>query len=121
MSEPNKKDEGKEDWSLLPPIALRPVIRVLQFGATKYGRHNYAEEQGILWSRFYAAALRHLTSWYEGEDKDSESGELHLAHACCCIIMLLIYQQITKFKTNDDRPATLLKGKENDGIASRSN
>lgn len=39
--------------------------------------------------RYYNAAMRHLTSWWEGEKKDPETGENHLSHAVCCLLFLL--------------------------------
>lgn len=39
--------------------------------------------------RYYDAAIRHLTAWWDGERNDPESNLPHLAHAACCIIFLL--------------------------------
>jgi hypothetical protein len=107
--EATKYDEGKEDWSQLPIIAIRPVVRVLQFGAKKYGPFGYMNGKGMKWSRVYSAAQRHLTAWQEGEDRDPESGELHLCHTIACCLMLICYQLVRKYKVNDDRPKLFLK------------
>lgn len=43
----------------------------------------------MAWGRLLAAALRHLFAWAQGDDFDRESGRRHLAHAACCVLMLL--------------------------------
>ena len=88
MSVGKKYDQGKLRWDLLPIAATREIVRVLTFGADKYGAENWCEVDE--WRRrYYAAALRHLTSWYEGEKYDQETGIHHLAHAGCCLVFLL--------------------------------
>jgi len=49
-------------------------------GALKYGRHNWRGGK-VLASTYYAAALRHLVAWIEGEDIDPDSGLSHLTKA----------------------------------------
>lgn len=83
-----KHDAGKDRWDLLPFAALKNVVRVLTHGADKYGVDNWQLVPD--WRRRYtAAALRHLTAWYQGERTDQESGAPHLAHAVCCLLFLL--------------------------------
>jgi hypothetical protein len=96
-----KFDDGKLPWDLLPTDALRGVVRVLAFGAGKYGRHNWAN--GMNWSRLYAATFRHLTAWYEGEKTDPETGCSHLSHALCCLLFLAAYE--VRGVGRDDRPS----------------
>ena len=57
------------------------------FGAGKYGKGNWA--MGLSYSRLIDACLRHTLAWAEGEDNDHETGLSHLAHARCCLGMLL--------------------------------
>lgn len=85
-----KHDEDKLRWSLLPLDAVRKILEVFMFGAKKYGDKNWLG--GMKWSRLYEACLRHLTSFFGKEDSDEESKLPHLAHAGCCILMLLTYQ-----------------------------
>jgi hypothetical protein len=85
-----KDDTGKDPWELLPWDALREVVKVLAFGANKYEERNW--EKGMAYGRLYGAALRHLTSWWEGEEADHETGLSHLAHACCCVLFLLAFE-----------------------------
>lgn len=83
----DKFDSNKPDLSLIPRIAEETLARVMQYGEKKYGRYNYTK--GIEASRMVAAAKRHLSAWFDGEDLDKESGVSHLGHvmACCLIIL----------------------------------
>lgn len=96
-----KHDEGKVDYSLLPVEAMEEILKVFSFGAKKYERFNY--RKGFKQSRLLAAALRHITAHMKGQDTDEESGLGHLAHAGCCIMMLL--SNIIEGKDDDDRYA----------------
>jgi hypothetical protein len=51
------------------------------------GAHNW--KGGIRCSRLVDAAMRHIIQFNEGETLDTDSGLPHLAHAGCCITMLL--------------------------------
>ncbi len=82
-----KYDSGKARWDLLPFDALDEVAEVLRYGANKYAARNW--EKGMAWSRLLGAALRHLGAWALGNDVDEESEMPHLAHAACCVLMLL--------------------------------
>ena len=84
----NKDDSGKLRYDLLPPLALREVVKVLTFGARKYAPENWRKVDGWRW-RYFAAAMRHLWAYYTGERDDGESGLPHLAHAACCVLFLL--------------------------------
>lgn len=82
-----KHDTGKAPLSLVPRIALELEARVMAMGAKKYGKFNY--RAGFDYSRLIDAALRHITAFNDGQDNDEESGLSHLAHARCCLGMLL--------------------------------
>lgn len=96
-----KFDGGKDPWHLLPTDAVRAIIKVLAFGAAKYGARNW--EKGMAWGRCYAALLRHLTAWWEGEKADPETGFSHLWHAGCCILFLIAFE--LRGIGQDDRPS----------------
>ncbi len=83
-----KNDSGKDRWDLLPVRGTRLIVKVLTFGAAKYAPENWRKVPNAR-ERYYAAAMRHLTAWWEGERDDPETGLPHLAHAGCCIIFLL--------------------------------
>jgi len=86
-----KFDDGKLPLHLLSTEAMNQTAAVLAFGADKYAEHNW--RKGFAWSRPLAAAMRHITAFNAGEDKDPESGLSHLAHAACCIMFLLEFEK----------------------------
>lgn len=95
-----KFDEGKVRMDLIPVRPLRGIADVLTQGALKYGDRNW--EKGLDFSRIYAAALRHLTAWWDGEDKDPEDGLLHLDHAAAN--MMFLSEFVKRQIGTDDRP-----------------
>jgi hypothetical protein len=97
-----KHDQGKPRTDLLPPVALEEVAKVLTFGASKYNDHNW--RLGFKYSRLIGAALRHIFAFSKGEDRDPETGLLHLAHAACCILFLI--DHIMLGYGSDDRYGT---------------
>ncbi len=94
-----KHDQEKPDMSLLSSIAMVKIAEVMTYGKKKYSAHNW--RGGLGYSRLLAAALRHTFSYLGGEDKDPETGLSHLAHASCCLMMLL--EQETTRPDMDDR------------------
>lgn len=86
-----KFDQDKLPLHLLSTEAMNQTAAVLKFGAQKYAEHNW--RKGFAWSRPLAAALRHITAFNAGEDRDPESGLSHLAHAACCIMFLLEFEK----------------------------
>ncbi len=86
-----KYDEGKLRWDLLPIKAVEEVVKVLMFGAAKYGDDNW-QKLDELEPRYYAASMRHLASWRQGETLDEDSGLPALAHAVCDLLFLLSKQ-----------------------------
>jgi len=94
-----KFDGSKLPLHLLSTEAMNQTAAVLAFGAEKYAAHNW--RKGFVWSRPLSAAMRHITAFNAGEDKDPESGLSHLAHAACCIMFLLEFEKT--HKELDDR------------------
>lgn len=86
-----KFDAGKAPLSLIPRSGLEGIARVMAFGAKKYGRNNW--RNGMDWSRLIDAGLRHVEAFNDGEDRDPETGELHLYHALCCFLFLAEYYE----------------------------
>lgn len=88
-----------------PPRALMELARVYGYGANKYAPHNF--RKGYNWSLSYNALLRHILASMEGEDRDEESGNLHLAAAawhCLTLIQFLFDKQEGRMPAElDDR------------------
>lgn len=93
-------NDGKADWSLMPLHLLEGTVRVWMYGAQKYAAWNWAK--GMAWTIPYACCLRHLFAWFRGEDNDPETGESHIDHAICNLMMLKHFS--THYTEGDDRP-----------------
>jgi len=100
-----KFDSGKDPEHLYSIPAHKRLMRVLRHGADKYGERNW--EQGMEWSRVYAAIERHLHAWQNGEDIDPDSGEPHLACAQAGLMFLNHYEE--KKIGTDNRPHRINK------------
>jgi len=87
-----KYDSGKLQWTLLPFRALKEVVEVLSFGAKKYSPDNWMIVPDAR-TRYVDAAFRHLTDWQVSEKLDGETRKSHLAHAICCLLYLLWFEQ----------------------------
>jgi hypothetical protein len=92
-----KHDQGKPRTDLLPPDELLEIASVFGFGAKKYSDKNYL---GLDPKRIYASCLRHLLAHYSGIEQDEESGYSHLAHAACCVLMLMEIRNNKKYHNN---------------------
>ena len=86
VTQEHKLDEGKTEYRLLPPKALRKVAEVLTFGAKKYSPHSWRFVESF---RLLDAAYRHLETIRTGELVDTESGLPHLAHAITNLMFIL--------------------------------
>ena len=105
-----KFDQHKLDWMILPYDALEEIVKVLQFGAAKYARGNYANGSGLEYTRVLNSLMRHILAFARGEDIDPETGLSHMAHAGCNVLFLLHYiKNPEKFSTNDDRGSKIVQ------------
>lgn len=87
----NPKDAvgaAKPQMGLIPVGAMGAVARVMELGARKYGPYNW-RSKAVKKMVYAHAALRHIFSWISGQTHDPESGESHLAHAACCMLIVL--------------------------------
>jgi hypothetical protein len=96
-----RDNKGKMRLELVPSSLLYGVAKVGEFGARKYDDDNW--RKGYNWSVPYSSAMRHLTSWWDGEDSDDESGLNHLYHAAFNLAILIEFLETHKDK--DNRPA----------------
>lgn len=113
-----KHDNGKPMMSLIDPLALGEVGKVMTYGAHKYTANNW--RKGFKYSRLYDAALRHLLAHISGEDNDPESGLSHLAHCVSCLLMIINFQITRKgdddrFKADENNATVESKVEENKG------
>jgi hypothetical protein len=99
MPTASKNDKDKIDLSLIPAVSLREHAKAFMVGEKKYGRYNYCK--GHKASQLVAAAMRHLTAWFEREDHDPIDGQHHLGSVMACCSMILRQQELETLK--DDR------------------
>ena len=98
MEKGKRFNKGKLRWSLLPLWLLEGVVKVLMFGSKKYGDFNW--QKGMPISEVYESCQRHLVKFMQGQDIDEESGERHIDHAICNLIIIL-YTLIRKPEFDD--------------------
>lgn len=79
---------GKVPMSFLYdfPTALEGVCRIMQQGVDEYGRDNWKLGQPD--ENYLNSNLRHMFRWTNGEKIDPKSGENHLHHAICNLLMM---------------------------------
>lgn len=90
-------NDSKPKWSLVHFESLVPMIRVLEFGATKYAPFNWQKPMDT--KEILESMQRHLAALFDGEEIDSESGLSHMGHIQCNA-MFYNYQ---KNKENEPR------------------
>lgn len=109
-------NEGKLRYDLVEPHAFRDFVEVLTDGANKYFDRNW--ERGLSWTSVLASLKRHIAAIEMGEDRDPESGRLHIAHAACNVHFLNAFYYT--FPQGDDRPKRILNrpniGLDIDGV-----
>lgn len=91
----------KPSLSAIPPIAMFHMGGAMADGRRKYGAMNWREKR-VTASIYYDAAMRHLLSWFDGEEMAADSGVHHLGHAMACFAIILDAQATGNL--NDDRP-----------------
>ena len=88
------------------PVLMELGVAMME-GGMKYGRHNY-RVIGVRASVYYDALIRHMASWWEGEDIDADSGCNHITKAIATLVVLR--DAMIQNKLVDDRPP---KSKDN--------
>jgi hypothetical protein len=73
-------EKGAKDLELgfIDPLALEELGRVASLGTKKYDPFNYVK--GYSWMLSVNALFRHLLAFLRGEDRDPETGCLHVTH-----------------------------------------
>lgn len=98
-----QKGQKPERFDLMPFDALEEVARVYGAGASKYEDWNWL--RGYKWSLSLGALIRHVARFSLGEDRDPETGCLHLAHAAWhCLTIIAFFM---RGLGTDDRKKTI--------------
>lgn len=106
----NPKDScgvKKAPLSTVPSAVLMELGVAMLEGALKYSRHNY-RAIGVRTSVYYDAAMRHLMSFWEGEDTDPDSNLSHVTKAIATLVVLR--DAMINDKCVDDRPPATKAG-----------
>jgi hypothetical protein len=77
---------NKPQWSLVDFESLTPMVRVLEFGATKYTPNNW--RKGIPVTKLCESLLRHVFELLDGKDIDEESKINIVGHIQCNAMFL---------------------------------
>lgn len=101
----NPKDllgASKVSITKVPAVAILHTATAMMNGSEKYGPYNW-RAKNVSAAIYIDAALRHLFSWFEGEEVAEDSGVHHLGHAMACCAILLDAQ--SNGNLVDDRPS----------------
>lgn len=122
MEQAKRFNDGKPRYGLLPwwllegwvekhsitPKDLEPLVRVMEFGAKKYGDFNWMK--GFPPEKTMDSLMRHyLLGVKSGEDFDAESGQPHLAHILWNLMSLLYALRNRDDKLPDARKLSPMK------------
>lgn len=99
-------------YDLIPIPALDQLARLYGKGAEKYAEHNW--RKGYEYSKSYAAAMRHMTLFWAGEDMDEEMGLPHVI--CASFHMFALATFLQEHPEFDDRFVVAEKLKEVQGV-----
>lgn len=91
MKKGTKYDKDKPRWVLLPFKEVEEIVDVLTYGSKKYADFNWQHVKPGK-DRYFSAMMRHISAWKNGEVLDQESGLSHLAHAGCCLLYLMWFE-----------------------------
>lgn len=92
---------SKVPFGMISPAALEAEARVMAGGAADYGVFNFLENR-MRAMTYVHAMLRHILQYAAGQDRDTKSGQFHLAHLRACA-GILIDQHVSGMLI-DDRP-----------------
>lgn len=93
-------NDGKIPFQYFAPEALLELGKHYQRGNAKYEPRNW--ERGMDWSICFDSLQRHAWAWLGGEDRDPETGSLHMTAVAWNAIALIVYS--IRGIGKDDRP-----------------
>lgn len=79
-------NDGKLQWSMVDFDSLEGLVRVLEYGASKYSKGNW--KKGMPVTQVTESLMRHLFAFLKGENVDPESGCRHISHVMCNAMFL---------------------------------
>jgi len=98
-----QKGQKLARYDLVPVGPLKALAEHYGRGASKYDDRNW--ERGYRWSLSYAAAMRHLTQFWSGEDWDDDPIMDRSHHLDAAIFHLMALREFTTTHPElDNRP-----------------
>ena len=94
-----QKGVKPQRYDLVPVGPLAELAELYARGASKYEKNNW--RKGYEWSNSYAAAMRHLTQFWNGEDHDPETGSKHVMNVA--FHMFALAEFMDRYPEFDDR------------------
>lgn len=91
-------NQGKPRWSLVDHESLEPLVRVLEFGETKYGRWNW--KKGLDKTEILESLYRHLIKLMAGQELDEETKLHHIGHIMSNAMFYSYFDRLEKKKDN---------------------
>lgn len=104
-----KFDSEKEQYTLIPPFALREIARNLTFGARKYEPENWKKVPNAK-KRYLDALFRHVEAYRLGEVNDPENGLHHLAAAAVNLMFVMEFELAGIPEVKDEQVKSEIKG-----------
>jgi hypothetical protein len=94
---PLKYDEGKHNPALVPPMFIRVLARIFEYGLTKYYKDSWKQftlDKAI--DDLIPAAMRHIDDYRSGEYLDPVTERPHLGHAAWNLLIVLWHSEPDK-------------------------
>jgi hypothetical protein len=98
VQESLRYNRGKPDYTFTEPAILEAISRGMTYGASKYARDNWklsigGPEHDTFQKSHMESMLRHIYAVAQGEMIDKESGNAHMDHVACNVMMWLTYEE----------------------------
>lgn len=99
MDKTIKQDHNKVRVDLVEPSFIMTIGKIMTYGIEEQGyvEGSWREVPDPI-NRYYAALMRHILAWRDGEKYDPQSGYHHLAHAGANVMILLWFEIRGKIK-----------------------
>ena len=98
MEQSLRYNEGKPQWRYIDWKSLEPMVKVMEYGASKYAPENW--RKGLNTTEVLESLARHLFALMNGEEIDPESGQLHIGHIFCNAMFWQYHNEKNKTKEN---------------------
>lgn len=93
---------NKLRWSLVDFESIEEMVKVLEFGATKYTPGNW--KKGLNREEVLESLQRHLIQLFSGQEVDEESQSHHMGHILCNAMFYLYHHRNNTFCVERNNP-----------------